>query len=139
MQYSDIVSELASLSKNYGEKLKNELERDGLKILYCRLLAALAEEDGGTQLSLVERTGIKAPTVSIMLRQMEKLGLVLRKVDDYDLRKTHVNLTEKGREADKAAKDRIVQMQKNTFGNISEEDLKVFCNVLNTISDNLKS
>ena len=139
MQYSDIVSELASLSKNYGEKLKNELERDGLKILYCRLLAALAEEDGGTQLSLVERTGIKAPTVSIMLRQMEKLGLVLRKVDDYDLRKTHVNLTEKGREADKAAKDRIVQMQKNTFGNISEEDLKIFCSVLNTISDNLKS
>ena len=122
MQYSDIVSELASLSKNYGEKLKNELERDGLKILYCRLLSALAEEDGGTQLSLVERTGIKAPTVSIMLRQMEKLGLVLRKVDDYDLRKTHVNLTEKGREADKAAKDR-----------------KVFCNVLNTISGNLKS
>jgi DNA-binding MarR family transcriptional regulator len=139
MQYSDIVSELASLSKNYGEKLKNELERDGLKILYCRLLSALAEEDGGTQLSLVERTGIKAPTVSIMLRQMEKLGLVLRKVDDYDLRKTHVNLTEKGREADKAAKDRIVQIQKNTFGNISEEDLKVFCNVLNTISGNLKS
>lgn len=139
MQYSDIVSELASLSKNYGEKLKNELERDGLKILYCRLLAALAEEDGGTQLSLVERTGIKAPTVSIMLRQMEKLGLVLRKVDDYDLRKTHVNLTEKGREADKAAKDRIVQIQKNTFGNISEEDLKIFCNVLNTISGNLKS
>ena len=139
MQYSDIVSELASLSKNYGEKLKNELERDGLKILYCRLLAALAEEDGGTQLSLVERTGIKAPTVSIMLRQMEKLGLVLRKVDDYDLRKTHVNLTEKGREADKAAKDRIVQMQKNTFGNISEEDLKIFCSVLNTISGNLKS
>lgn len=139
MQYSDIVSELASLSKNYGEKLKNELERDGLKILYCRLLSALAEEDGGTQLSLVERTGIKAPTVSIMLRQMEKLGLVLRKVDDYDLRKTHVNLTEKGREADKAAKDRIVQMQKNTFGNISEEDLKIFCSVLNTISGNLKS
>ncbi|MBR6645367.1 MAG: winged helix-turn-helix transcriptional regulator [Clostridia bacterium] len=139
MQYSDIVSELASLSKNYGEKLKNELERDGLKILYCRLLSALAEEDGGTQLSLVERTGIKAPTVSIMLRQMEKLGLVLRKVDDYDLRKTHVNLTEKGREADKAAKDRIVQMQKNTFGNISEEDLKIFCSVLYTISDNLKS
>lgn len=139
MQYSDIVSELASLSKNYGEKLKNELERDGLKVLYCRLLSALAEEDGGTQLSLVERTGIKAPTVSIMLRQMEKLGLVLRKVDDYDLRKTHVNLTEKGREADKAAKDRIVQMQKNTFGNISEEDLKIFCTVLNTISDNLKS
>lgn len=139
MQYSDIVSELASLSKNYGEKLKNELERDGLKILYCRLLSALAEEDGGTQLSLVERTGIKAPTVSIMLRQMEKLGLVLRKVDDYDLRKTHVNLTEKGREADKAAKDRIVQIQKNTFGNISEEDLKIFCSVLYTISDNLKS
>ncbi len=138
MQYSDIVSELASLSKNYGEKLKNELERDGLKILYCRLLAALAEEDGGTQLSLVERTGIKAPTVSIMLRQMEKLGLVSRKVDDYDLRKTHVRLTDAGRQANAAAKESIQKIQKETFATLSDEQIDAFCSVLKVISDNLK-
>ncbi len=138
MQYSEIISELSALSKGYSEKLKKELEKEGLKVLYCRLLSALAEEDGGTQLSLVERTDIKAPTVSIMLRKMEKLGLVARKVDDYDLRKTHVMLTEKGRTADALAKNTVNQLQESVFGAVSEDDLKVFCNVLQTISDGLK-
>ena len=138
MQYGDIISDLAVLSKDYSEKLKKELEKEGLKVLYCRLLSALAEEEGGTQLSLVERTGIKAPTVSIMLRKMEKLGYVARKVDDYDLRKTHVTLTDKGRQADALAKDKIKQMQEKTFSGISDGDLDVFCNVLNTVLDNLK-
>ena len=138
MKYGDIISDLAVLSKDYSEKLKKELEKEGLKVLYCRLLSALAEEDGGTQLSLVERTGIKAPTVSIMLRKMEKLGYVARKVDDYDLRKTHVTLTDKGRQADALAKDKIKQMQEKTFSGISDGDLDVFCNVLNTVLDNLK-
>ena len=138
MQYGDIISDLAVLSKDYSEKLKKELEKEGLKVLYCRLLSALAEEDGGTQLSLVERTGIKAPTVSIMLRKMEKLGYVARKVDDYDLRKTHVTLTDKGRQADALAKDKIKHMQEKTFSGISDGDLDVFCNVLNTVLDNLK-
>lgn len=138
MQYGEIISELSNLSKGYSEKLKKELEKEGLKILYCRLLSALAEEDGGTQLSLVERTDIKAPTVSIMLRKMEKLGLVARKVDDYDLRKTHVMLTEKGRTADALAKNTVNRLQKDVFGSVSEEDLEVFCNVLKTVSDGLK-
>ncbi len=138
MQYGEIISELSALSKSYSEKLKKELEKEGLKVLYCRLLSALAEEDGGTQLSLVERTDIKAPTVSIMLRKMEKLGLVERKVDDYDLRKTHVMLTEKGRAADALAKNTIKQLQADVFGAVSEDDLKIFCGVLNTISGSLK-
>lgn len=137
MQYSEIISELTSLSKSYSEKLKKELEKEGLKVLYCRLLSALAEEDGGTQLSLVERTDIKAPTVSIMLRKMEKLGLVTRKVDDYDLRKTHVMLTEKGRQADALAKDTVKQLQQKVFSSVSDDDMKVFCNVLSTFTNSL--
>ena len=138
MQYGEIIAELNSLSKNYADKLKKGLEKEGLKILYCRLLSALAEEDGGTRLSLVERTGIKAPTVSIMLRKMEKLGLVSRKVDDYDLRKTHVRLTDAGRQANAAAKESIQKIQKETFASLSDEQIDAFCSVLKVISDNLK-
>ncbi len=138
MQYGEIIAELNLLSKNYAEKLKKSLEKEGLKILYCRLLSALSEEDGGTQLSLVERTGIKAPTVSIMLRKMEKLGLVSRKVDDYDLRKTHVILTDAGRAADAAAKESIKRIQQETFASLSDEQMSTFCGILNVISDNLK-
>lgn len=138
MQYGEIISAMNVLSKNYAEKLKRELEREGLKLPYCKLLSALAEEDGGTQLSLVERTGMKAPTVSIMLRKMEKLGLVLRKVDDYDLRKTHVTLTDAGRRADNTAKDKIAQLEKTAFGSFSEDQIKNFCDILSTVADNIK-
>ena len=88
------VKEISDL---YIIKARKETEALGVKNAYRPLLSALYVEDGGTQLSLADRTGIKAPTVSITLRKMEKEGIVDRVVDESDLRKTHVYLTKKGR------------------------------------------
>ena len=90
----------AELIKAIGDlyvlKIKKETEALGVKNAYRPLLAALKECDGGDQLSLAGRTNIKAPTVSITLRKMEKDGIVDRVVDENDLRRTRVFLTEKG-------------------------------------------
>ncbi len=92
-----IASVIKEINDLYIQKIKKETEAAGIKNAYRPLLAALYEKDGGTQLSLAERTNIKAPTVSITLRKMEKEGMVDRVVDESDLRKTHVFLTEKGK------------------------------------------
>ena len=101
----DVKSTAAEVIREIGElyivKIKKETEAIGVKNTYRPLLSALYNEDGGTQLSLAQRTGIKAPTVSITLRKMEKEGIVDRVVDESDLRKTHVYLTEKGNDTDK--------------------------------------
>lgn len=138
MHYSEIISTLSSFSRSYTEKLKKELKAVGIKSAYCKLLSALAEKDGGTQLSLVNRTDLKAPTVSIVLRKMEKEGLVRRKTDDVDLRRTHVFLTDKGKNADKLAKGVVDDLQNRMFSHVSQDDMKVFIKVLNEMNSVIK-
>ena len=92
-----IALNIKEINDLYIKKIKEETEAIGVKNAYRQLLSALYAQDGGTQLSLADRTGIKAPTVSITLRKMEKEGIVRRVVDESDLRKTHVFLTEKGK------------------------------------------
>ena len=89
-----LIKEISNL---YALRIRIEAENLGIKNAYRTLLSQLYLKDGGTQLSLAEKTGMKAPTISITLRKMEKDGLVDRVVDEKDLRKTHVYLTEKGR------------------------------------------
>lgn len=138
MQYSEIILSLSLLSKNYNDKLKKELKKVGIKVAYCKLLSALAAEDGGTQLSLVERTGLKAPTVSIVLRKMEKDGFVTRKSDEIDLRRTHVFLTDKGKNANKLAIDVVSGLQKKMFSSVSDDEMKTFIDVIQKIEKEIK-
>ena len=138
MQHSEIILSLFSLGKSYNDKLKKELKKVGIKVAYCKLLSALAAEDGGTQLSLVERTGLKAPTVSIVLRKMEKEGFVTRKTDEIDLRRTHVFLTDKGKNANKLAIDVVCGLQKKMFSSISDDEMNTFIGVIQKIEKEIK-
>jgi DNA-binding MarR family transcriptional regulator len=59
------------------------------------LLSALWSEDGITQTELVERLGIRSPTVSKALTRLERVGYVRREIDPN--RSRRVFLTPAGR------------------------------------------
>jgi DNA-binding MarR family transcriptional regulator len=89
---------------------------------YRSLLIELAHRDGVTQLDLVNRTHLKAPTVSVTLQKMEKEGLVERRPDSFDLRATRVYITEKGRELDRKMLSLIKEEEALAMTGISAEE-----------------
>ena len=112
---ADLINEIARL---YKLRVRIEAENLGVKNAYRALLSTLYIKDGGTQLSLAEKTGMKAPTISITLRKMEKEGLVDRIVDESDLRKTHVYLTEKGKKTTEKLNEGIETVNKLLIGSL---------------------
>ena len=84
-----------------AQKFQDEMERQcaALKLGTGarRVMYHLSLEEGVTQLSLVRATGLKAPTISLILQKMERDGLVNRRTDNLDMRMTRVTLTELGR------------------------------------------
>lgn len=60
------------------------------------LLHALWESDGLAQATLSAKLGIRAATVSKMVRRMERAGLVERREDPADSRLSRVFLTQEG-------------------------------------------
>lgn len=79
------------------------LATTGLTIRQFAVLAALNDEDGQTQSSLVDITGIDRSTLADMVARMEKGGMVKRIKSSRDARAKAVSLTEAGREAFEAA------------------------------------
>lgn len=72
------------------------LAKKGLTIRQFAVLAALHEENGQSQSSLVEMTGIDRSTLADMVARMEKSGLVERVTSKEDARAKAVSLTDAG-------------------------------------------
>ena len=129
---------IKDISRLYTLRVRIEAENLGIKNAYRALLTQLYIKDGGTQLSLAEKTGMKAPTISITLRKMEKEGLVNRIVDESDLRKTHVFLTEKGKQTTEALNRSIDKINDDFVKGLSADEKEFFIKTLENIKSGLK-
>ena len=129
---------IRDISRLYTLRVRIEAENLGIKNAYRALLTQLYVKDGGTQLSLAEKTGMKAPTISITLRKMEKEGLFSRVVDESELRKTHVYLTEKGKQTTEALSAGIEKINDSFEKGMSAEEKDKFISALENIKESLK-
>ena len=132
---AELTNEIARM---YKFRVRIEAENLGVKNAYRALLSTLYVKDGGTQLSLAEKTGMKAPTISITLRKMEKEGLVRRVVDENDLRKTHVYLSDKGRETTERLNEGINGINNIFVEGMSDEEADFFIRSLERIKASMR-
>lgn len=79
------------------------LSSEGLTLRQFAVLASLAAEEGQSQASLVDKTGIDRSTLAEMVRRMEAAGYIQRVVSPDDARAKAVSLMDKGRKAYDAA------------------------------------
>ena len=101
------------------------------------MLMHLARNDGATQSELVKVTRMKAPTISVALRNMENEGLVTRVADEDDQRVTHVYITEKGRQVDGENISRLHDVAAVMMNGVSAEEAEAMMSTLIKMRENL--
>ena len=101
------------------------------------MLMHLSRNDGATQSELARVTRMKAPTISVALRNMEAEGLVERVADGDDGRVTHVYITEKGRRVDGENFARFQQVDSIMMEGISESEAEALVATLLKMRANL--
>lgn len=101
------------------------------------MLMHLARNEGATQSELVKVTRMKAPTISVALRNMENEGLVTRVADGDDQRVTHVYITEKGRRVDEENLSRLLGAAEVMMKDVSEEEASAMMATLFKMRENL--
>lgn len=101
------------------------------------VLSYLAVNDGITQRYLVERTHLRAPTVSVILRKMEEEGLVTIRQGESDKREKLVSLTDRGREVDMNGIARIKETDALALSGLTPDEMAVLMQLLERIKDNL--
>lgn len=125
------------LSKLFNDRMRQRTEALGFAPGYRRLLFHLHRGDALSQLELVKRTHLSAPTVSVALRQMESDGLVIRENDPEDLRTVLVRLTEAGHAADRQVVHAIQETESEMLRGIPQEELRQIRPTLEKMARNL--
>ena len=105
----------------------------------CRfIMGNLVHHDGMTQQELVNNTNMKAPTISVALRNLEEEGWVRREPDPNDLRSVRVYLTEKGREQDEAFRGKLRETDDLLMRGFTKEEEETLIRLLLAVRENIR-
>lgn len=93
------------------------------------------EKEGTPSTALGPKMGMEPTSLSRTLKNMEETGLIIRKSDALDKRKSLVFLTDEGIEKRKIAKEVVVNFNKKLYKSISPGKVKSFFETMNKIDN----
>jgi DNA-binding MarR family transcriptional regulator len=93
------------------------------------------EREGTPSTSLGPMMGMESTSLSRTLKNMEDFGLIIRKADTIDKRKSLVFLTEMGFEKRSIAKDVVVKFNKKLYKSIPKTKVKSFFETMSKIDN----
>jgi len=119
-----------AVAKMYNEEAK---EFDSTMAVGFTLLS-IDPKTGTPSTALGPKMGMEATSLSRILKRMEKKGLIKRKPNPKDGRGVLIHLTDFGLEKRNDSKDVVIRFNEVVQENISEEKLKHFFEVTQTIN-----
>ena len=120
-----------SVQKMYNE----EAGKKGSTMATGFALVSIDPEEGTPSTALGPKMGMEATSLSRTLKTMEEKGLIERKPNPLDGRGVLIHLTPFGIEMRDFSKKVVLGFDEAVRENVSEEDLKTFKRVANTMVD----
>jgi len=128
---------LAKVCRAHRGKVGELLAEVGLHVGQEMVLIELWERDGLRGGELAERLGVEPPTITRMLRRLEKCGLVERRPDSTDARSLRVYLTGEGRSLEGPVARCWERVEEKAFAGMSVGERRNFHRLLAKVRANL--
>ena len=128
---------LNSTIRHYYLRTHELLEEIGLYPGQPRVLHALWIKDGLSQKEIGKQLNIKPSTVTVMIKRMEKAGLVKRVQDTRDLRVSKVYLEQRGLDLKEDVKEVGRKVNAEMFYGFSDQEKQEISNFLKRINKNM--
>ena len=120
-----------AVSRMYNE----EASKYGATMATGFALLSIDRDKGTPSTSLGPKMGMEATSLTRTLKSMEEKGLIIRKKNPEDGRGVLIFLTELGKEKRELSKDTVLKFNDTVKANLSEEKLKIFAEVSETINE----
>ncbi len=128
---------LAKVCRAHRGNVGELLAEVGLHVGQEMVLIELWGEDGLRGGELAERLGVEPPTVTKMLRHLERCGLVSRRQDPEDARSFRVYLTDEGRSLEEPVARCWERVEEKTLAGMSAGERRSFHRLLTKVRANL--
>jgi DNA-binding MarR family transcriptional regulator len=128
---------LAKVCRAHRGDVGELLAAVGLHVGQEMVLIELWEQDGLRGGELAERLGVEPPTVTRMLRRLEKCGFVERRQDPRDARSFRVYLTGEGRSLEGPVARCWERVGEKAFAGMSVGERRTFGRLLTKVRANI--
>jgi MarR family transcriptional regulator, organic hydroperoxide resistance regulator len=128
---------LAKVCRAHRGDVGELLAEVGLHVGQEMVLIELWEQDGLRGGELAERLGVEPPTVTRMLRRLEKCGFVERRQDPRDARSFRVYLTGEGRSLEGPVARCWERVGEKAFAGMSVGERRTFRQLLTKVRANI--
>jgi len=98
-------------------------------------LLSIDKENGTPSTAISARMGMEATSLTRTLKTLEEKGLIIRKKNPDDGRGVLIYLTDFGKQMRAQSKETVIKFNESIRENISEEKLKNFMEVADTINE----
>ena len=133
-----LVTKIKQLGDRIFERILAEKNIDAFNGAQGRILYVLWQEDGVPIKIISEKSGLAITSLTTMLERMEKNGLIRRKTDEADKRKTLLFLTDKAKELKEAYDSVSNEMGNIYYRDFTDKEILQFEEYLNRIRVNLE-
>jgi DNA-binding MarR family transcriptional regulator len=117
-----------------ANKYNNIVTEFGITQSIGYLLINIDEKEGTTVSQAAALLGLKSTSLSRMLRQIEKSGLIYRESNEGDKRSVKIYLTESGKEKRRQARAVVKQFNNYLNAHISDNDKEFLIKTLKKIN-----
>ena len=104
-----------------------------------KILEFLWQEDNLTPKDISKHTGLAISSLTSMIDRMETNGLLKRKSDEKDRRKTIISLTDLGKSLKKDFDKAVEEIKSYTFKTFKQEEIILFEYYLKRVFENLEN
>ncbi len=133
-----LVTKIKQLGDRIFERILSEKNIGAFNGAQGRILYVLWQEDGVPIKTISDKSGLAITSLTTMLERMEKSGLISRRQDETDKRKTLLFLTDKAKEL-KDDYDAVSDEMGNIYyRGFTEKEILKFEEYLNRIKENLE-
>lgn len=132
----ELLDKVSSQTRRNYNTLLRELN---LHVGQDNLLCQLWRKDGLTQVELCDKLNCEAPTVTNMLKVLEKNGVVVRLKDPADKRINRIYLTEDGKNIEASVNEMWEKQQNRLLKGITLEERMLMKRLLKQMENNIFS
>lgn len=132
-----IDAKFAQVARLHYSCFHSYIASEGLLPGQPRMLLYISHNQGATQKDLSDLLKVKPASTTIMIQNLEREGLVEKRADDNDMRKSRIYLSEKGAEAIEKVERMMENIERICFGNFSYEEQQQFKAFLDKMEQNL--
>jgi DNA-binding MarR family transcriptional regulator len=129
---------ICSIDHAFQMKRNEKLLKYGITSSQNKVLRCLWEEDGLSQSDILRQLSVRAPSLTKLIEQLEKKGMIDRKICAEDGRAKMVYLTESGRNLKGKSLEVVYYLEDKLFNDFDEDEKKNTIDYLTRMFDNIK-